>query len=430
MLRGEAPVKGGGAAAPRYTGAMGALPSLRRSLDLMPSPDEEHPGLLIRDPLGYAEGMLVCPPPLVPFLRFFDGTHEATDLEGALRTQGAGEEAAPLAAHLRDSLARALFLDDDDFVKRREEKHAAFARAPRREPAHAGSAYPEDEAELRVLLRKRMGAPAGEREVEGLVGIAAPHASPDGAWESYRRAYGSLGASLRGRTFVVLGTSHYGAPNRFGLTAKPYETPLGRTTVDEALVDELLHAAGPAATSEDYCHAVEHSIEFQVLFLQHRLGPEVRVVPVLCGPFTAGEEGRPEDDPEVSRFLEALRALCARERDRIFFVLGVDMAHVGHRYGDGLSARAGEGVLREVEHGDRARLASLARGDASGFWSRAAFRGDALNWCGTAPLYTFLRVAPPVRGEVLHYEQWQIDSDSVVSCAGLAFREAPLLEVE
>ena len=409
---------------------MGALPPLRSSLDLTPSRDDEHPGLLIRDPLGYSEGMLVCPPPLVPFLRFFDGAHAATDLERALRTGGAGEEAAPLAAHLRDSLARALFLDDADFRERRESRHAAFARAPHREPAHAGSAYPEDEAELRSLLRERMGGPADEGEAAGLLGIAAPHASPDGAWESYRRAYGRLTAGLRGRTFIVLGTSHYGPPDRFGLTAKPYETPLGRTTVDEALVDELLQTAGPAATSEDYCHAVEHSIEFQVLFLQHMLGRDVRVVPVLCGPFSAGDEGRPEDDPGVALFLEALRALCARERHRVFFVLGVDLAHVGRRYGDNLRARAGEGVLREVEHGDRARLERLVLGDASRFWSRVAFRGDALNWCGTAPLYTFLRVAPKVRGEVLHYEQWQIDSDSVVSCAGLAFREVPIREGE
>jgi MEMO1 family protein len=430
VLREGATVKGGAAAAPRYTGVMGALPPLRRTLDIMPSPDADHPGLLIRDPLGYSEGMLVCPPPLVPFLRFFDGAHEATDLESALRREGAGEEAASLAGHLRDSLARALFLDDEDFLRRRDSKHAAFARAPHREPAHAGSAYPEDVAELRSLLAERMGGPAREEEDVGLVGIAAPHASPEGAWESYRRAYGRLAKGLRDRTFIVLGTSHYGRPDRFGLTTKAYETPLGRTSVDEAFVGELLETAGPAVTAEDYCHAVEHSIEFQVLFLQHALGSDVRVVPVLCGPFTAGDEGRPEDDPGVSRFLEALRALCARQRDRLFFVLGVDLAHVGRRYGDRLSARAGEGALREVEHGDRARLLALAQGDAGPFWSRAAFRGDALNWCGTAPLYTFLRVAPRVRGEVLHYEQWQIDSDSVVSCASLAFREAPLREGE
>jgi len=347
-----------------------------------------------------------------------------------LRDNGAGDEAPKLAAHLADSLARAGFLDDAAFASRREEKHAAFARTPRRDPAHAGSAYPEDPSELRALLAERLGedvlAPspdggASDGEPRRLVGIAAPHASPDGAWDSYRAAYRRLGAKDRERTVVVLGTSHYGEPNRFGLTRKPYVTPLGEVTTDVAFVEALAAAGGPAVVREDYCHAVEHSIEFQVVFLQAVLGEAARIVPVLCGPFATrdGSWPRPEDDPGVKRFLEALRSLCA-ERP-VLFVLGVDMAHIGRRYGDELQARAGEGVLREVEGGDRARLERLVAGDAGGFWSRVAFAGDPLNWCGTAPFYTFLSAAPRVAGEVLHYEQWQIDPDSVVSCAGVAF---------
>jgi len=425
---GARPVKGpllpAGAGTAGSTIAGMALPRLRRSLDLMPSPDESNPGLVIRDPLGYSDGVLVCPPPLVPFLRFFDGAHEVTDLEAALRGGGAGERAEPLAAHLLDSLARVGLLDDAEFQRRREEKHAAFARTALRAPAHAGSAYPEDVALLRALLDERVGL-APDPETSGLLAIAAPHASPEGAWDSYRAAFRRLGPGLRERTFVILGTSHYGAPDSFGLTRKAYVTPLGATTTDPTLVDELLANGGPAAVPEDYCHAVEHSIEFQVLFLQHVLGAGVRVVPLLCGPFTGGgEDGRPEDEPGVARFLEALRAICARERERVFFVLGVDMAHVGRRYGDRLSARAGQGVLKDVEQGDRARLARLTGGDADGFWARVSYAGDSLSWCGTAPFYTFLRVAPRVRGELLHYEQWQIDPESVVSCAGLAFYAA------
>ena len=34
---------------------------------------------------------------------------------------------------------------------------------------------------------------------------------------------------------------------------------------------------------EDYCHAVEHSIEFLVVFLQHLFGSDIRILPVLCG---------------------------------------------------------------------------------------------------------------------------------------------------
>jgi hypothetical protein len=374
-------------------------------------------------------------------LRFFDGAHQPGALETALRESGAGDEAGRLAAHLADSLTRAGFLDDAAFASRRELKHAAFARAPRRASAHAGSAYPEDAQELRALLEERMdgqGAPPPRRPGAGaprrLVGIAAPHASPDGAWDSYRAAYRRLGGQGSERTVVVLGTSHYGAPNRFGLTRKAYVTPLGEAPTDVGFVEALLEAGGPAVVSEDYCHAVEHSIEFQVVFLQHVLGGAARIVPVLCGPFGVGSEAgedateTPEDDPGVAQFLAALRGLCA-ERP-VLFVLGVDMTHIGRRYGDQLQARAREGVLRDVEQGDRTRMEHLVAGDARGFWSRVAFAGDPLNWCGTSPFYTFLSAAPRVAGEVLHYEQWQIDPDSVVSCAGLAFYEAGASEDE
>ena len=68
--------------------------------------------------------------------------------------------------------------------------------------------------------------------------------------------------------------------------------------------------------------------------------------------------------------------------------------------------------------------AAVLAGDTDRFWERVAFRGDVLNWCGSSPLYTFLRVAPPTRGHLLRYEQWQIDPESIVTCAGLAFERA------
>jgi AmmeMemoRadiSam system protein B len=222
---------------------------------------------------------------------------------------------------------------------------------------------------------------------------------------------------------VVLGTSHFGEPERFGLTRKPYATPAGETTADLGLVDELARAGG-AVVMEDYCHAVEHAIEFQVVFLQHRFGPGVRVVPVLCGPFArATEQGRPEDAPEVARFLEALSALARREAGRVLFVLGIDMAHIGRRYGDAFRARAGFGRMASIEARDRERIARVLAGDAGGFWALLQQDADPLRWCGASPLYTFLSAAGPMSGELLRYEQWNIDDASVVSFAGLAFRE-------
>ena len=48
-------------------------------------------------------------------------------------------------------------------------------------------------------------------------------------------------------------------------------------------------------------------------------------------------------------------------------------------------------------------------------------RNDELKWCGSSPLYTFLKAVPQARGELHRYEQWNIDEQSVVSFAGISF---------
>ena len=275
----------------------------------MPSPVEGRPGVLLRDPFRYTEDVLIVPPPLVPFLRYFDGGHEEADLATALFRATGEIEAGAHARGLADSLGRSGFLEDDELERRRQTRHRAFADAPRREASHAGAAYPTDATELTSRLRGYL-SDAGPDEAappSETFAVVAPHVSLEGGWRSYASAYRALPGDAAERTVVVLGTSHYGSPERFGLTRKPYRTPLGETRVDQAAVDRLAAAGGATVEVEDYCHAVEHAIEFQVLVLQHLLGPSVQVVPVLCGPFArATEGGRPEDDAVVDRFLGCL----------------------------------------------------------------------------------------------------------------------------
>ena len=403
-----------------------ALAPLRAGLDLMPSPIEDRPGLLIRDPFRYSESVLVLPPPLVGMLRLFDGQRSESDLRQALAHVAGEAEVEPMLRHLVDTLQEAGFLEDESFARLRDRRHREFAAAPRRAAAHAGAAYPADIQELHRVLDRYLEPSTSEppsQSTSDWIAIAAPHVSPEGGWRSYRAAFAGLGPQLAQRTFVVLGTSHYGAPERFGLTRKPFATPLGEAVPDLTIVDRLSAAAGPAAVVEDYCHAVEHSIEFQVLFLQKLFGAAIRIVPILCGPFarrTLGP-GRPEDDPEVGRFLDALSALADSESERLFWVLGVDLAHIGRRYGDAFRARSGFGRLAQVEVGDRARLDSILAADAAGFWDELRRDGDGLRWCGASPLYSFLYAVRPARGELLRYEQWNIDDASVVSFGALGF---------
>jgi AmmeMemoRadiSam system protein B len=168
---------------------------------------------------------------------------------------------------------------------------------------------------------------------------------------------------------------------------------------------------------------VEHSIEFQVVFLQHLIGPEIRVLPILCGPYARSlhEGGAPEADERVRAFLGALSEVAAREGERLFWVLGIDMAHMGRRYGDRFPALANRGEMINTAARDRHRIERVLAGDADGFWSLVQENRDDLKWCGSSPLYTFLKAVPDARGSLRRYEQWNIDPQSVVTFAGLSF---------
>jgi AmmeMemoRadiSam system protein B len=393
-------------------------------LDFMPSPVEDRPGLVIRDPYHFSDATLIIPPPLVQCLELFDGEQSELDLRQILVQITGDLDVSDLQTHLVETLSSAGFLHDDNFEQLREARCGEFASAPERQPAHAGSGYPDNPDELRATLRNYMGDRLVNGSLEALAGIAAPHVSPFGGWESYRSAYNMLSPDHADRIFVVLGTSHYGEPNRFGLTRKPFLTPYGTARTETSLGDEIERRAGDSVKMEDYCHAVEHSIEFQIVFLQHVLGPDIRILPVLCGSFAPSiyQGGKPEDDPRVARFFDVLGDIAAREAKRLMFVLGIDMAHMGRRYGDRFEALANADEMVEVADRDRRRIARITASDADGFWDEVQKNQDDLKWCGSSPLYTFMKTVPGVRGDLLHYQQWNIDPQSVVSFAGMTFR--------
>jgi hypothetical protein len=119
--------------------------------------------------------------------------------------------------------------------------------------------------------------------------------------------------------------------------------------------------------------------------------------------------------------LGALGELAKKHKDRLFWVLGIDLAHLGRRYGNSFTALADRGQMVKVAEQDRRRLELVCAGDSRGFLKLVRAGGDDLNWCGYSTLYTFMRAVGNVRGRILHYEQWNIDPQSVVSFASLEF---------
>lgn len=400
------------------------LPRLRGDIDVMPSPLPDQPGILLRDPFLYTEHILVIPPAWVVVLQCLDGAHTALDAQELLtRLTGGQIVAREEVEQFVSVLDEAGYIEGDELDARKERRHEEFRQAPVRAPTHAGSAYPAERDAIEALFSEPM-SPRSETGGTPPIAIAAPHVSPEGGFASYRAAY-DFATADDDTTFVILGTSHYGAPERFGTSKKPFSTPLGTAEVDQSALSDFIALAGDAVDQEDYCHHAEHSIELQVLFLQYQFRRPIKIVPVLCGPFVDSlRTGKPPETIDGNqRVFDALAELHTK-RENLVWVLGVDMAHIGARYGHREAVRAGEGAMEDVAAKDRARLERLSEGDAAGFFDLVHPGGDELNWCGYSPLYTFLKsvgAAETLRGDVRAYEQWNIDESSVVTFGAIHF---------
>ncbi len=97
------------------------------------------------------------------------------------------------------------------------------------------------------------------------------------------------------------------------------------------------------------------------------------------------------------------------------------MAHMGRRYGDALRATAKMGEMMAIEQRDRERIGKLEAGDLKSYWELVQEGHDDLKWCGSAPFYTFLKTVPEARGQLLEYQHWQIDPQSVVTFGAMKF---------
>src|SRR5206468_12466066 len=113
--------------------------------------------------------------------------------------------------------------------------------------------------------------------------------------------------------------------------------PLAGAAPARASLEARRRGCGPDRLASETAHRAEHSVEFQAVMLRRLLGERpFSILPVLASFLHEAiwGEGEPESDPRVPRFLDALgETLQATER-RVCVIAGVDLAHVGPRFGD------------------------------------------------------------------------------------------------
>ena len=256
--------------------------------------------------------------------------------------------------------------------------------------------------------------------------LLAPHLDPRRAGATIARAYLELGpeqeAPLR---VVVLGTGPLapGRPVRADAQALPDPARQARVR------HRLRGHRWPTALGDDPYHAElahrdEHSIEFQALYLQRRLGSRpVKIVPILCGGFGALlDDGHHAARGRADRALRrraAGRRAEARRRHRL------RRRHRPVARGPALRSARAE-ARRAHAGGGRGEGPRRARRGRAGRRRRLVRRpspahDDSTRICGFAPTYLLLRACEPGPGRLLRYQQSDEPDGSMVSTAAMVW---------
>lgn len=185
----------------------------------------------------------------------------------------------------------------------------------------AGSWFPGTERELRAMVEGFIEK-ASPPKIDGrIVGIISPHAGL--VHSGATAAFGFKTFALdRGRyskaTVVMIGLNHRN-PGFDGISvwAKgAWESPLGRTAIDEALADSILVALGKAGDFNQAIYRGENSLETQLPFIQFAFGPEAKIVPIIFG----------RQSVEASMLLAEVLARHSSRKD-IVIVASTDLSH-------------------------------------------------------------------------------------------------------
>ena len=385
--------------------------------------------IALRDPAGFTQQLAVLPLGLLDLVSLFDGEHSVSQIQDVLRGRYGEAPTADQIEKLLEGLDEAGFLDSERFERRRRSIEEAWTRNPVRPAVHAGSAYAGETSALADQIDgffshpEGPGARTGHRHAPGappLRGLIAPHIDFHRGGPMYAWAYRELLERGDADLFVILGTCHAGMPDPFAVTLKPYDTPFGTVPVDREFYEELSRRYGEDLLGSEAAHRNEHSIEFQAVMLRHVLGEgrAFSILPVLASYLheAVWTRGDPERDRRVPRFFEALLGAMAASKRTVCLIAGVDLAHVGPRFGDPEPNTADS--LQAVASADLGMLEAVTAGDPTAFYASIAHDRDKRRICGLSPIYTFLRALPGVQGRLVRYSQWADPQGAVSFCAG------------
>jgi AmmeMemoRadiSam system protein B len=399
---------------------------LLRNLQFSPIKQGEEQYVVLWDPTGLSKEKLVLPLNYFFIVQHFDGDHSLQEI-GALYLKRFGEFLMPdKVDQLVGDLEGKLFLEGDRTEMAKAEARNAYREAAVRPAAFAGKSYEADRGQLKKQIDGFFSSKEGPEfkpsanKGKLIKGLVVPTYDLKQAGPIYAWAYKELQESQQPDVLIIIGTAHAGLEGLFALTDKDFETPLGVVSVDRPIVDRL-KVLVPEYFSEDVAHLSEHSIEFQLPFLQTNTGgiAPIAMVPILCS-FSAMSLSDPSVRSAVDRFLGALREAISASGKAACVIAAGELAHLGMRYGD--TAPPTDFSFHRSMQYDLEMLKYVEDLKPEEFAGYIQKEKDQRRISGFSPIYCLLRLIDAEKGQVLRYDRGITDQyNSTVTYASMAF---------
>jgi AmmeMemoRadiSam system protein B/AmmeMemoRadiSam system protein A len=251
-----------------------------------------------------------------------------------------------------------------------------------RQPAVAGSFYPQDPKELAATVDEMIAHAAVAAVQDHIVALIAPHAGYPYSGAVAAHSYALLKGQKIHRV-VVIAPSHFEEfPFAAVYDGSAYATPLGKIPVDKVFAGKLA-GMSPLVKLSSRGHApsqgqAEHSLEVELPFLQRTLS-DFEIVPVVMG----------EQSYEASRALGVALAELIQGSDTLI-VASSDLSHY-HTYDE--ASTVDHKTLNAIREWD---YLTLSRNFQARVWEA----------CGGAPIVAAMIAAERLgatRAEVLKY---------------------------
>jgi MEMO1 family protein len=408
---------------------------LRQRLEAVPAEEEGQQLFVLRDleeltdkPLALSAGGML----LVSLL---DGKRDAAAVAAEFQRSTGNDVDDAVILELVGALDEAGYLETPATAAKRKKARDDFKLAKVRPAVFAGPSYPAEPEKLRAAIDgwldagpKKKAAPAAQAPAP--YGLVAPHIDFGRGGPAYAHAYQALSERKAPDVIVALGVAHVSPDSPWVFTPKAYQTPFGAMEVDGGLYDALAAKLWYDPRADEWTHKGEHSLEFQAAWLRWLYGEKApKWVPILVSSFERfSPDGAPSRIPTVSKALDDMADVLAAEaaKGRSVLVLsGIDLAHVGPRFGDELELTPE--LEKRIEAEDRASLVSALAHDPDGWYASSVKDDGWRKVCGLSAFYTGLRLMKGLSGgkagpgRLLAYGQAPDPAGGIVSFASAVF---------